>query len=143
VNAAFHQRVAEDDLQRQLRDLLCLAVVGDHVRWVLTGEGSAELAGWLTGATGAWRAWADQVAKQLAASGVAPDGRVRSLAKDLPLNWVPDGWLAADEGRRLIADRLDTVTGWARYRRSQSEGARAEVLDVICSGFEAQLLALR
>jgi hypothetical protein len=84
VSSAFHQRVAEDELQRQLRDLLCLAVVGDHVRWVVTGEGSAELADWLAGATGAWRAWADQVAKQLAASGVAPDGRVRCWRRTFP-----------------------------------------------------------
>jgi hypothetical protein len=110
---------------------------------VLTGDGAAELGDWLADASAAWRAWADQVAKQLAAFGVAPDGRVRSLAKDLPLNWVPEGWLAAQTGRRLVADRLVTVTERARYRRSQTEGARAEVLDIVSSGFEAQLQALR
>lgn len=129
----------EDELQGELRDLLCLAVFGDHVRWVLTGDDAAELAGWLGGAIAEWRAWADQAAKQLAASGVPPDGRVRSLAKDIPLNWVPDGWLAADEGRRLVAGRLATVAEWACYRRSQAAGASAEVLDVICSGLQTQL----
>ncbi|HET8776521.1 MAG TPA: ferritin-like domain-containing protein, partial [Candidatus Limnocylindria bacterium] len=83
----------DEDLQRQLRDLLTLAVVGDHVRWVLTGPGASELADWLGDAIPEWRAWADQVAKQLVDAGVAPDGRVRSLARDLTLNWVPDGWL--------------------------------------------------
>jgi hypothetical protein len=134
---------ANDELQNQLRDLLCLAVVGDHVRFVLTDDPDAELAGWLMVASRAWRDWADQVAKHLVASGVAPDGRIRSLAKDLPLNWVPDGWLAAEAGRRLVAERLRTVSGWTSYRRSQSSGAQAEVLDVICTGFEAQLQALR
>lgn len=72
-----------DELQRELRDLLCLAVDGDHTRWVLSGEGTAELTEWLSEAIAGWRAWADKVARYLADRGVAPDGRVRSLAKDL------------------------------------------------------------
>ncbi len=32
------------ELQQELRDLLCLAVAGDLIRWVLAGEGTAELA---------------------------------------------------------------------------------------------------
>jgi hypothetical protein len=106
---------------------------------VLTGEDASGLADWLGDAIVEWRAWADQVAKQLVADGVAPDGRVRSLAEDLTLNWVPDGWLEADEGRRLLGDRLRRIAGWACYRRSQATGHRAAVLDVICSGLEAQL----
>jgi hypothetical protein len=136
-------RRAEDELQRQLRDLLDLAVVGDHVRWALTDDPDHELAEWLAAATRAWRAWAEQVASRLAASGIPPDGRVRSLAKDIPLYWVPDGWIEAGAARRLVAERLSTVSEWTRYRRSQSTGARAELFDVICSGLEAQLLALR
>jgi hypothetical protein len=136
-------RITEDEHQRQLRDLLCLAVVGDHVRWVLTGDRSAQLADWLAEAGANWRAWADRVAKELAGSGVAPDARVRSLAQDIPLNWVPDGWLETEAARSLVADRLGTLAEWAHYRRLQSTGARRETLDVICSGFDAQLLALR
>ena len=134
---------AEDDLQRQLRDLLDLAVVGDHVRWTLTDDPGDELAEWLAAASNAWRAWAEQVAARLAASGIPPDGRVRSLAKDIPLYWVPDGWIEGGAARRLVAERLSTVSEWTRYRRSQSVGARAELLDMIGSGLEAQLLALR
>jgi hypothetical protein len=134
-------RVAEEELQQQLRDLLCLAVVADHIRWVVTDD--RELAGWLADASDSWRDWADQVARQLVVSGVAPDGRVRALAADIPLNWVPDGWLAADAARRLLVERLLTVSDWARYRRAQTSGERAAVLDVICSGFAAQLRQLR
>jgi hypothetical protein len=35
-----------DELQTELQDLLCLAIVGDHVRWVLTGDEVAELERW-------------------------------------------------------------------------------------------------
>ena len=77
----------EDGLQQELRDLICLAVVADHVRWVLTDDD--ELGDWLRDAAGRWRQWADRVATQLAASGVAPDGRVRSLVRDIP--WYRSG----------------------------------------------------
>src|SRR4051794_13323072 len=137
------RRVAEDELQQQLRDLLCLAVVGDHVRSVVTEDEDGALAEWLRAASGTWRNWADLLARQLRISGVAPDGRVRSLAEDIPLNWVPDGWLAADAARRLLIERLLTVSEWSRYRRSQTSGEHADVLDVICTGFAAQLQALR
>lgn len=138
MSPPYDRRAREDDLQLELRDLACLAVVGDHLRWVLTGEDAAELVDWLGSAVADWRAWADRVAEQLAASGVAPDGRVRSLAKDIPLNWVPAGWLTADEGRRLVASRLATVTQWSRHRRSQAAGAAADVLEVVASGLQAQ-----
>jgi DNA-binding ferritin-like protein len=139
LSTHVNRATGEDDLQRELRDLLSLAVVGDHLRWVLRGDDSTELTDWLDGAIAKWRAWADQVAKQLAASGIAPDARVRSLAKDVPLNWVPDGWLEADEGRQLVSERLATVARWACYRHSQATGSRAEILDLICTGLRAQL----
>jgi hypothetical protein len=131
----------ESELQRQLRDLICLAVVGDHVRWVLTDDD--ELGAWLAEAAGEWRGWAEQVATQLVASDVAPDGRVRSLAKDIPLNWVPEGWLSGGDAQRLIAERLALVAESARYRHSQAKGADAELLDLVASGLEAQLRARR
>ena len=116
------------DLQHELRDLLCLAVVGDHVRWVVVDD-DGELAAWLAEAVPAWRALADEVATHLVALGVPPDGRVRSLAEDIPLNWVPDGWLRADHARRLLNVRLHIAASWARQRRSQaSDPASAELL---------------
>lgn len=138
------QAAVTNELQEELRDLLCLAVVGDHVRWVLTGDEVTDLVQWLCDAAGQWRAWADQVAKQLVVLGSAPDGRVRSLAKDVPFNWVPDGWLLPDEARQLVGDRLDRVAAWAHTRRSQvSDRETVQVFDVVCSGLEAQLASFR
>ena len=137
------RRRDEDELQQQLNDLLSLAVVGDHVRWVARGDGAAELVEWLTVAVAEWRGCADRVAQHLSSSGVAPDGRIRSLVRDIPVNWVPEGWLSADEGRRLVLDRITTVAKWTQYRCSRAEGRRASVLHGIYSLLEAQLTQRR
>jgi hypothetical protein len=83
------------------------------------------------------------VSRHLVTLGVAPDGRVRSLAKDIPVHWVPEGWLRADEARRLIAYRLRTVGGWACYRRSQAaDPGTVQLLDAVCSTLEAHARAV-
>lgn len=124
-----------DGLQDQLRDLLVLTVVGDHVRWVLTGDDAEELRLWLRDAVPRWRSWADQVATRLVALGVPPDGRVRSLARDIPLNWVPDGWLSSEQARRLVDQRVRSAAGRARHRCSQATDTdTVQLLDAICTG---------
>jgi starvation-inducible DNA-binding protein len=126
-----------DELQEELRDLLSLAVVGDHIRWVVIGEGAAELAEWLAGATSRWRASADQVATHMVSMGVAPDGRLRSLAKDIPIHWIPDGWIRHDEALRLLVGRLGILAGWARYRQSQAiEPDTVRLFDAVATGLE-------
>ena len=68
-----------DQLQDQFRDLLALAVLGDHVRLVLRGVDRAEHADWLANASPRWRALADELAGQLVATGVPPtDASARS-----------------------------------------------------------------
>ena len=127
------------ELQGELRDLLCLAVVGDHVRWVLADD-DGELAEWLAEAVPEWRALADRVAKRLAALGVPPDGRVRSLAVDISLNWVPAGWLRRDQAEGLLANRLRVVAAWARLRRAQATDPEdARLLDLVSAGLERHL----
>jgi starvation-inducible DNA-binding protein len=134
-----NQGLATEELQGELRDLLCLAVLGDHVRWVVRGDEAGELVDWLARATVQWRAWADYVAKHLVTLGVAPDARVRSLAKDISVNWVPDGWLRPDEARRLLAFRLASAAASACHRRSNATAPdTVRLLNAVCSGLEGQ-----
>jgi starvation-inducible DNA-binding protein len=138
----FDQGIAHTELQGELRDLLALAVVGDHVRWVVTGDEDEKLASWLADAVPQWRDLADRVSRHMVSLGVAPDGRVRSLAADIPVNWVPEGWLRVDEARKLVANRLRALAGWACYRRSQATDAdTVQLLDAVCSSLEAQVRA--
>jgi ferritin-like protein len=134
-----HRGLANEELQEELRDLLDLAVVGDHLRWVIVGDEAGKLAEWLADAVSEWRALAERVSRHLVTLGVAPDGRVRSLAKDIPLHWVPDGWLRPAQVRRLVAYRLHAVGGWACYRRSQATNPdTVQLLEAVCSSLKAQ-----
>lgn len=119
------------ELQQELRDLLCLAVVGDHLRWVVVGDDGG-LDRWLSDAVAQWRALADEVAEHLVARGIPPDGRVRSLAQDVHLNWVPEGWVPAAEARLMLDQRLRTVAGWARLRSQTADPDSARVLEAVC-----------
>jgi starvation-inducible DNA-binding protein len=137
MSARLNRTPAAEMLQDELRDLLSLAVAGDHVRWVLVDDGAAELANWLAEAVLWWRAVADRVAKRLVTLGVAPDARLRSLATDIPVHWVPDGWLHADEARTLVGDRVASLAEWTRYRRSQAtDPETARVFDAVSSSLE-------
>jgi len=125
------------ELQGELNDLLCLAVVGDHIRWVLVDD-DGDLAAWLAHAVPEWRALADRVAKRLVALGVPPDGRVRSLAEDIPINWMPEGWLNREQAEHLLVDRLHALSSWARVRRSQAtDGETAQLLEAVAAGLES------
>ena len=134
---------AIDPIQETLRDLACLAIVGDHVRWVLRGGDPAGFAAWLTVSTAKWRAWSDRVAAHMAHQDTPPDGRVRALARDIPWNWVPDGWLSTSEAVDLMQDRLRRLAEWAEARRSASTAREDEaLLGEVQAGLEAQLEAL-
>ena len=140
------QGLATKELQCELRDLLSLAVLGDQVRWVLAGDEAAVFASWLARATTQWRAWADQVATHLVALGIAPDGRVRSVSRDIEKYgfWVPDGWLLPAEAGRLVVERLGILAGWARYRLSQAINPdTVRLLETVCSGLETHAREVR
>jgi starvation-inducible DNA-binding protein len=139
MSTTLERPLPADVLQAELRDLLCLAVLGDHIRWVLTGDDAAELRDWLADAVPQWRRAADRVAKHLVTLGVAPDGRLRSLAKDMTLNWVPDGWLSSEEARRLVDHRVRNAAGRARYRRSRAlVPDTVQLLEAVSTGLETQ-----
>ena len=109
------------------------------VRWVLAGDESEALADWLAEGTASWRSWADQVAKHLVTLGVPPDGRVRSSAKDVPIQWVPTGGLAATTHVESSRTGLGPIAEWGRYRKSQATAPETvRLCDVVCAGLETQ-----
>ncbi len=130
-------------LQEVLRDLLRLAVVGDHVRWVLSGEGSSDFAKWLSEAVSQWRDWAEKLAKYMTKLDIAPDGRVKTLARDATRQWVPVGWLTTAEARGLLLPRLDELIKWTEEQRSTAIGSDdTSPLAEVESGLRTQMCGL-
>jgi hypothetical protein len=136
-------RVDPHGLQEVFRDLIRLAVVGDHVRWVVIGEGSAELAKWLRETVPQWRDWAEELAGYMTKLEIAPDGRVKTLARDVTRQWVPAGWLTTADARNLMAPRVDELIKWVQVQRSMTTGGDdRNYLAEIESGLAAQLREL-
>jgi DNA-binding ferritin-like protein len=78
------------------------------------------------------------VAERLVALGVPPDARVRSLAEDIPLNWVPDGWLDREQAERLLAHRLHVLSSSARLRGAQAtDRETAQLFEAVAAGLES------
>jgi hypothetical protein len=54
---------------------------------------------------------------------------------DIPLNWVPDGWLPAGAAKQLLAERLHVVASFAEQRRAQaSDAATGRLFEVVRVG---------
>ena len=138
MNEQVDRGLTADELQAELRDLLCLAVVGDHVRWVTTGDEAAELAEWLADAVARWRALADRVATHLVTLGVAPDGRVRSLAEDIPSELGSRRLASPRRGARTgrppsaHRGRMGPLSAVAGHR----DRTLCRLLDAVCAGLE-------
>ena len=109
-----NQGLATEELQGELRDLLCLAVLGDHVRWVVRGDASGELVDWLANISVNWvpDGWLrpDEARRLLAfrlasAAASACYRRSNATAPDTVrlLNAVCSGLEAQARGRREVA----------------------------------------
>lgn len=134
---------SSDDVQEELRNLLRLAVVGGHVRWVLKGEGSSDLAAWLWEAVSQWRAWAEVLAERMVQVDVVPDGRVKTLARDITRQWVPPGWLSVGDARNLLVIRLSELIERTKVcgALTAADEDRSQLADLE-SGLEVQRRAL-
>lgn len=134
---------ATEGLQEVFRDLLRLAVVGDHARRAIRGEGSSEVAEWLRVAVPQWRDWAEVLARHMTNVDIAPDGRVKTLARDITRQWIPAGWLTVRDATNLLATRLTELVMWTHALQSTTAGSEeACSLAEIESGSRAQLRAL-
>ncbi len=74
---------------------------------------------------------------------IAPDGRVKTLARDITRQWVPLGWLTTPEARSLLTPRVDELIKWTQEQRSPATADDdTSSLAEIESGLRAQLRAL-
>lgn len=132
-------------LQETYVDLLYMAVQTEHVRWTLRSGGFPLLMILLDGLTTEWRRWSEDVARQLIVLGVAPDGRVETIAAHYH-NPVREGWRDPNNVQTRILEGLGTRATWCQGRSEELTAdavQSAALLTEIADGITAQTEALR
>lgn len=131
---------ADSLLQAQLLDLLELVLVGQHMRWTLTGPRAEQLRARLGEMVEAWRSWAEVAAGQMVDNGTPPDGRLGTLAgrpESFPLR---AGWTDAVAALDGLCWHLEGLARRSRGAALATEGdwvARA-LLQRVADTFEWQ-----
>jgi starvation-inducible DNA-binding protein len=113
------QNVVAAHLQDTLVDLVDLSLVAKQAHWNVTGRQFTPVHEFLDEVTDSVRDFSDEVAERCITLGVAPDGRVQTVAADTQVEAYPDGVVAAGETVTLVADRLAAVIERIRHRRAE------------------------
>ena len=139
-------------LQETYIDLLYLAVETEHLRWVLRPRESPLVTIVLDGLVVEWRRWSADIAEQLIALGIAPDGRADTISKYRYHNPIPEGWREPDAVLAGLRQELGMRADWCRSRaewcRSRADHASdsmpesARLLERIADSLAAQTTAL-
>lgn len=129
----FTSALAEDDkaiagaaLNRALVDLVDLSLVAKQAHWNLVGRGFRSLHLQLDEVVDAVRIFADDVAERAVTIGVAPDGRVATVARDSAIDEHPAGWVQDTDVVDYFVVALKTVI--ARLREGIKETEDADVV---------------
>ena len=134
------------DLQSTLVELLDLTLQGKQAHWNVTGPGFRPLHLQLDEMVGEYRVWTDEVAERMAAIGVAPDGRARTVAEDSPLPELPADPLADRLVFELFAERIGATAASVRQRlehMGEVDLVTQGLLIEISEGLEKQLWMVR
>ena len=134
-------------LQDTYLDLLYMAVETEHLRWVLRPRESSLVSVVLEGLAAEWRRWSDDIAQELVALDVAPDGRVDTISRSRYHNPVPPGWrepqVVLTGLRQELAMRADWCRGRAdRCRSRDAASAECRLLERIADSLTTQATAL-
>jgi starvation-inducible DNA-binding protein len=101
-------------LQQILVGTLDLGMLVKQVHWNLRGPGFRSAHLQLDEIAGDLGEYADTLAERAVALGVAPDGRVRTIADSTPLRPLAPGPVPAEDAMATLADRFDALVSVAR-----------------------------
>ncbi|WP_068165663.1 Dps family protein [Rhodococcus phenolicus] len=106
--------VAAAALQAALVDLVDLSLIGKQAHWTVVGPQFRSIHLALDELVTAARDFADQSAERLTAIGVAPDGRVATVARESGTKGFGDGWTKGEEVVAAIVDNIAAVVSRLR-----------------------------
>jgi len=110
-------------LQATLVDLVDLSLVAKQAHWNLVGRQFHDVHLHLDELVDTARTYSDKVAERLAAIGVSPDGRARTVSA---ASTVPDfaaGWVTDRDVIRQVFESVDVVVRGVRPRIEETEKA--------------------
>ena len=134
------------DLQALLVDLVDLALQAKQAHWNVVGPFFTPLHQQFDALATDAREWTDIVAERLTAIGVAPDGRVSTVAQDTALDDLPPGPIRDSDAVALMTARLAGVAERTRARMDRlgpRDAASQDLVIEILQGLEKHLWMLR
>ncbi|GAA2943327.1 DNA starvation/stationary phase protection protein [Streptomyces enissocaesilis] len=132
------RQTTADALQGALVDLLGLSLLAKQAHWTIVGPRFRSIHLQLDEVVAFARSYADVVAERSSAIGVAPDGRVETVAKTSELPEPSNGWNQDNDVVALIVDTLGTIGTRMRERIEATEKADPVTQDIFI-GLTAEL----
>ena len=133
-------------LQQTLVELIDLSLQGKQAHWNVVGPTFKPVHEFLDELVGEYRDWYDMVAERMTAIGVAPDGRVATLAATTPLSSLTGGSLPERIVLSAFDERVSSVAGSIRTRADQvgdTDLATQDLLIEILRGLDKQCWMIR
>lgn len=125
-------------LQQALVDFIALGLQGKQAHWNIHGPKFLSVHEKLDEIVDFARTASDEIAERMDQIGVAPDGRIRTVAETSRLEAYPPGFVPVERGVSLIADRLHAVAKTAREAIEKVGDADPLTQDML-TGFAEQL----
>jgi starvation-inducible DNA-binding protein len=108
-------------LQQTLVDFIALSLQGKQAHWNLHGPQFLSVHEKLDEVVELARTASDEIAERMDQVGVAPDGRVKTVAETSRLEPYPPGFVPVERAVSLVADRLHAVAMSVRQAIGQTD----------------------
>ncbi|MBW1601577.1 DNA starvation/stationary phase protection protein [Streptomyces sp. JJ66] len=124
-------KVVGEALQGALVDLVDLSLVAKQIHWTVVGPRFRTVHLQLDEVVDTARQYSDTVAERASALGLAPDGRVGTVAEDSGIDHVVDGWQQDTDAVATMTSALETVVRRMRERMAAAGKADPVTEDIL------------
>ena len=142
----WEREAVAGELQALLVDLVDLTLQAKQAHWNVVGPLFKPLHDQFDALATDAREWTDLVAERLTAIGVAPDGRVSTVAKETAIDDLPPGPIRDSDAVALLTARLAGLAERTRARLDRlgpQDTASQDIVIEILQGLEKHLWMLR
>ncbi len=120
-------------LQATLVDLVDLSLIAKQAHWNLVGRQFHDVHLHLDELVDTARTYSDKVAERMAAIGVSPDGRTRTVSAGSAVPDFAAGWVTDRDVIRQIFEAVDVVVRAVRPRIDETEKTDVVTQDLLIS----------